>query len=74
MTEYILKTKNLCRKFKKQYAVKDRSISVKENSIYGLLGANGAGKSTLLKMITGMLKPASGKIFFDGHKWERRDL
>ncbi|WP_294378174.1 lantibiotic protection ABC transporter ATP-binding protein [uncultured Clostridium sp.] len=74
MTEYILKTKNLCRKFKKQYAVKDLSISVKENSIYGLLGANGAGKSTLLKMITGMLKPASGKIFFDGHKWERRDL
>ena len=74
MNEIILETKRLCKTFKKQQAVKDVSISVQRNSIYGLLGPNGAGKSTLLKMITGMLRPTSGKVFFDGHKWSRKDL
>jgi lantibiotic transport system ATP-binding protein len=74
MNEIILETKSLCKTFKKQEAVKDISISVPRNSIYGLLGPNGAGKSTLLKMITGMLRENSGEILFDGHKWSRRDL
>ncbi|AJH00365.1 lantibiotic ABC transporter ATP-binding protein [Clostridium beijerinckii] len=74
MNEFILETKNLCKNFKKQEAVKDISVSVKANSIYGLLGPNGAGKSTLLKMVTGMLRPNSGEILFDGHEWSRKDL
>ena len=74
MNEIILETKRLCKTFKKQEAVKDVSISVQRNSIYGLLGPNGAGKSTLLKMITGMLRPTSGEVFFHGHKWSRKDL
>ncbi|ALB45500.1 lantibiotic protection ABC transporter ATP-binding protein [Clostridium beijerinckii] len=74
MNEFILETKNLCKNFKKQEAVKDISVLVKKNSIYGLLGPNGAGKSTLLKMVTGMLRPSSGEILFDGHKWSRKDL
>lgn len=74
MNDIILETKKLCKTFKKEEANKDISISVKRNSIYGLLGANGAGKSTFLKMITGMLRPTSGEILFDGHKWARSDL
>ena len=74
MNEIILETKRLCKTFKKQEAVKDVSISVQRNSIYGLLGPNGAGKSTLLKMITGMLRLTSGEVLFDGHKWSRKDL
>ena len=74
MNEIILQTKRLCKTFKKQEAVKDVSISVQRNSIYGLLGPNGAGKSTLLKMIIGMLRPTSGEVLFDGHKWSRKDL
>lgn len=74
MNDIILETRGLCKTFKKQKAVKDISISVKKNSIYGLLGPNGAGKSTLLKIITGMLKPSFGEILFDGHKWSRKDL
>lgn len=70
----ILKTNNLCKDFKKQKAVNNVSITVRENSIYGLLGPNGAGKSTTLKMITGMLRPTSGKVLFNGHKWNRKDL
>src|SRR3712207_4772671 len=74
MNEIILQTKRLCKTFKKQEAIKDVSISVQRNSIYGLLGPNGAGKSTLLKMIIGMLRPTSGEVLFDGHKWSRKDL
>ncbi|SHK29998.1 ABC-2 type transport system ATP-binding protein [Hathewaya proteolytica DSM 3090] len=74
MNNIILKTDNLCKTFKKQKAVDGISISVEENSIYGLPGPNGAGKSTILKMMTGMLRPTSGKIEFDGHTWRRNDL
>lgn len=70
----VLKTNNLCKDFKKQKAVNNVSITVRENSIYGLLGPNGAGKSTTLKMITGMLRPTSGKVLFNGHEWNRKDL
>ena len=70
----ILKTDNLCKYFKKQKAVDNVSITVRENSIYGLLGPNGAGKSTTLKMITGMLRPTNGKVLFNGHEWNRKDL
>ena len=70
----ILKTSNLCKCFKGQVAVNDFSLSIEKNSVYGLLGPNGAGKSTTLKMITGILKPTSGSIKFNGHLWQRSDL
>lgn len=70
----ILKTTDLCKHFKKQTAVDKVSLTIERNTIYGLLGPNGAGKSTTLKMITGILKPDSGEIEFDGHPWRREDL
>lgn len=70
----ILTTKDLCKNFKKQKANDNTSITVRKNGIYGLVGPNGAGKSTLLKMITGMINPSSGVIYFDGKVWERKDL
>lgn len=72
--EMILKTTNLCKNFNGQMAVNNVSLNIEKNSIYGLLGPNGAGKSTTLKMITGILKPTSGNIEFDGHEWKRQDL
>lgn len=70
----ILKTKNLCKSFNGQTAVNNISLNIERNSVYGLLGPNGAGKSTTLKMITGILRPTSGSIEFDGHAWKRSDL
>ena len=72
--DMILKTTGLCKKFKGQTAVNNVDIHIQRNSVYGLLGPNGAGKSTILKMITGILRPTSGKIEFDGHPWSRKDL
>lgn len=72
--DMILKTTDLCKNFKEQKAVRDVSLNIERNSIYGLLGANGAGKSTILKMITGIYRPTSGKIEFNSHAWNRSDL
>ena len=46
-------------------ALEDVSFSLKAG-YYGLLGPNGAGKSTLMKIITGVLKPDSGQVLWDG--------
>lgn len=69
-----MKTTNLCKSFSRQTVVNNISLNIEKNSVYGLLGPNGAGKSTTLKMITGILKPTSGSIEFDGHAWRRKDL
>ena len=74
MKEYILRTENLSKSFKGHKAVNKVSLAIEEGCIYGLLGPNGAGKSTMLKMITGMLRPTGGKIFFGDHEWCRKDL
>ena len=47
-------------------AVKGVTFGVPEGEIVTLIGANGAGKSTILKSIAGLVKPASGKISFNG--------
>lgn len=47
-------------------AVKDISIRVPERQIVTLIGANGAGKSTILRTISGLVKPASGRIRLQG--------
>ena len=74
MKEYILRTENLSKSFKGHKAVNKVSLAIEEGCIYGLLGPNGAGKSTMLKMITGMLRPTGGKIYFGDHEWCRKDL
>lgn len=52
-------------------AVDSVNLDIKPGEIFGFLGPNGAGKTTTIKMIVGLLKPDSGKIFIDGiDAWE----
>lgn len=61
-----LKAENLCKSFDGFKAVENLSLEIESGEIFGLLGPNGAGKTTSIKMITGLLKPDSGKVeFFD---------
>ncbi|MFC1487806.1 ABC transporter ATP-binding protein [Thermoproteota archaeon] len=60
----ILEIKNLNKRFGGITAVKDFNLQVKKGQIIGLIGPNGAGKTTLFNLITGFLKPDSGKIIF----------
>ena len=49
------------------HAIKGISFDVSEGEIVTLIGANGAGKSTTLNTITGLVKPRSGSVTFEGH-------
>ncbi len=49
-------------------AVKGVSMEIEEGSIVTLIGANGAGKSTTLRTISGLEKPTSGEIWYDGQR------
>lgn len=69
--EMMLQTAELCKSFKKQKAVNKVSLNIVKGKVYGLLGPNGAGKSTILKMVTGILKPDAGEIYFNGKPWSR---
>ena len=64
----ILETRNLTKKIGKDLILKDISFSIPNGSICGLLGPNGAGKSTFLKLISKMLRPTAGNIFFKGEE------
>jgi len=60
----MLRVENLQKSFDGFMAVAEADLSVAEKEIVAVIGPNGAGKSTLFKMITGHLKPDSGRILF----------
>jgi branched-chain amino acid transport system ATP-binding protein len=62
----MLEIKNLHVSYGAINALHGISLSVKPGRIVTLIGANGAGKTTTLKTISGLLKPKSGEIFYDG--------
>lgn len=74
MEDHIMVVRNLSKEFKGQKVLKEVTMKIPRNCVYGLLGPNGAGKSTLLKMMTGLLRPTSGEIFFQDRKWSREHL
>lgn len=60
MSEIVIHTENLTRKFGDFVAVNNISFDVKAGEIFGFLGANGAGKTTAMKILCGLLSPTSG--------------
>jgi len=68
MVEIILEVRNLSKSFGGLRAVDNVSLEISEGSIVGLIGPNGSGKSTLFNLISGVLYPDSGEIYFKGMK------
>jgi branched-chain amino acid transport system ATP-binding protein len=62
----LLEIRNLVVRYGEIQALRGITIAVEEGQVVTLLGANGAGKSTTLRAISGLAKPASGDILFDG--------
>ncbi|MFX1375757.1 MAG: ABC transporter ATP-binding protein, partial [Promethearchaeota archaeon] len=62
----ILQVKNVTKKYGGLTAVNDMSFEIMRGEFVGLIGPNGAGKTTLFNVISGMEKPNSGSIIFDG--------
>ena len=64
----MLDVKNIEVAYGKIVAVKDVSLTVNKGEIVTLIGSNGAGKSTTLRTISGLIKPRSGEILFEGNR------
>ncbi len=62
----LLEIKSLTKKFGGLVAVDGVDLEVEAGTILGVVGPNGAGKTTLFNLMSGQLKPTSGKITFDG--------
>ena len=60
-----LRAEHLVKQYSKRRVVNDVNLEVEQGEIVGLLGPNGAGKTTTFYMITGMIRPTSGRIFLD---------
>lgn len=61
-----LRSENIIKIYGDKEVVKGVSVEVNKGEIVGLLGPNGAGKTTSFYMIVGLIRPNSGKVFFDG--------
>ena len=62
----ILSVEKLCKAFGGLKAINNLDFEVEEGEIFGIIGPNGSGKTTVLNLITGFLKPNTGKITFHG--------
>lgn len=63
----LLEIKDLSIHFGGVKAVQNVTFSVEKGDFIGLIGPNGAGKTTVFNAVTGVVRPTSGEIFFDGH-------
>jgi branched-chain amino acid transport system ATP-binding protein len=64
----MLLVKNLVAHYDKIKALRGISLDIPKSMIVALIGANGAGKSTVLRIVSGLLKPTSGEIWFKGNR------
>ena len=62
----LLRLEAVSRSFGGLRAVREVDLGVAEGEILGLIGPNGAGKTTLFNLITGVLRPTSGRVVFGG--------
>ena len=59
-------TEHLCRDYGSKHALIDLDLRVEPGEIFGFLGPNGAGKSTTVKILTGMIRPTTGRAMVAG--------
>lgn len=73
--ETVLDLVDICKNFGRKKIISNFSMRVKEGRIVGLVGPNAAGKSTLIKIMVGLLKPTSGRVYINGvslsHDYEK---
>ncbi|MGN0104449.1 MAG: ABC transporter ATP-binding protein [Methanobrevibacter ruminantium] len=66
MTDYVIETTNLSKRYSKNLVVNSIDMHVEKGKIYGLLGKNGAGKTTTMCMLLNLVYPSGGEILLFG--------
>jgi branched-chain amino acid transport system ATP-binding protein len=66
MSEFLLETRGLVKAFKGFLAVAQVDLKVRRGIIHALIGPNGSGKTTVFNLVTKVLEPTRGRIFFKG--------
>jgi branched-chain amino acid transport system ATP-binding protein len=66
MSEAVLRTEGLTKRFGGLTAVDNLSISLAGGRVNAIIGPNGAGKTTFFNLVSGMLRPSGGRVFFRG--------
>ena len=64
----MIKVDRVSKKYDNDFVLNNLSFNIKDNCIYGLVGANGAGKSTLLRIIMGIFDANIGSVTIDGEE------
>ena len=67
MSDVLLDVRQLTMEFGGLKAVDKLSFQIQKNSLMGLIGPNGAGKTTVFNSLTGVYRPTSGEVLFNGH-------
>ncbi len=62
----MIEAKNLTKRFGDIVALDHIDATIKDGSVFGLIGTNGAGKSTFLRLLSGILRPEEGSVTIDG--------
>jgi lipopolysaccharide export system ATP-binding protein len=71
---HLARTEHLVKTYRQRRVVDGVDIYVRTGEIVGLLGPNGAGKTTTFYMMTGLVRPNEGRVFFDGQDVTRRPM
>ena len=66
MNTHVLQARALSKRFGGLQAVKDLDLDLQPGRLLGVIGPNGAGKSTAINLLTGHIRPTSGKVLIDG--------
>jgi ABC-2 type transport system ATP-binding protein len=74
MTQAVLQTEQLTKKYRRRVVVDRLSLTVERGDIFGFLGQNGAGKSTTIRMALGLVRPTSGRATVLGYDMSRQPL
>jgi ABC-2 type transport system ATP-binding protein len=70
----LIEVSNLNKSYANHQALKNVSINIPKQSIFGLLGPNGAGKTSLIRILTQITQADSGTIIFDGEKLQEKHI
>ena len=66
MMETILKSKNITKEYGKESVVNGITLDIHADTFTAILGPSGSGKSTLINILSGLIRPTSGKVWYEG--------